>query len=539
MNPATFLRVLGPEPWRVAYVEPSIRPADGRYAENPNRWQHYYQFQVILKPDPGDPQERYLRSLTALGIDPLRHDIRFVEDNWEQPAIGAWGLGWEVWLDGQEITQFTYFQQAGGQALDPVSVEITYGLERIVMSLQGVETFVDLAWDDHLTYGDVNKVSEVEACRYNFELADIDRLKLLLETYQAEADAVLSAGLVDPAHDYVLKSSHAFNILDARGAIGVTERATQFGKMRSLALRVAQAYLDERQQLEFPWMDKWPAGKASRAQAKADGPVPQAAADFLLEVGTEELPAADLASARRQLETAVPELLATLRLDHTGIRILGTPRRLVVHIKELSPSQRDQVALAKGPPAERAFDPDGRPTAAAEGFARGKGIPVEALRVEQLDGGRYVVADIRQPGKPASDVLGEGIAGLIGALHFDRAMRWDASGASFSRPIRSLVALHGEHVVPLEVAGLSSGRETFGLRFEGEVTLGVRDPGEYFRWLEEQRIILAQDTRRAIIWEAAQSLAAEVGGSVEQDFGLAGRAGRFGGSPSSIPRFVP
>jgi glycyl-tRNA synthetase len=520
MNPATFLRVLGPEPWRVAYVEPSIRPADGRYAENPNRWQHYYQFQVILKPDPGDPQERYLQSLVALGIDPTQHDIRFVEDNWEQPAIGAWGLGWEVWLDGQEITQFTYFQQAGGQTLDPVSVEITYGLERIVMRLQRVETFVDIRWDDHLTYGDVNRVSEVEACRYNFEFADIERLKLLLQTYQAEADAVLNAGLVEPAHDYVLKSSHAFNILDARGAIGVTERAAQFGKMRGLALRVAQAYFEERQSLEFPWMDKWPNVAQSPRPSLADGPAPDSAADFVLEVGTEELPVGDLTSARGQLETAVPDMLEALRLEHAGVAILGTPRRLIIHVRDLAANQRDQVAVVKGPPAEKAFDTGGNPTQAAEGFARGRGVSVGALRVEEMDGGKYVVADLRQQGVPAGQVLGDGLASVLGGLRFDRAMRWDASGASFSRPVRSLLALHGEHLVPLNFAGLSSARETFGPRFGSESTHRVQDSAEYFQWLEAQGIVLDRDHRRTTIWEGAQSLASQVSGSVVEDAAL-------------------
>ncbi len=217
MNPATVLRVLGPEPWNVAYVEPSIRPDDGRYGENPNRWQHFYQFQVILKPDPGNPQELFLNSLVALGIDPAEHDIRFVEDNWEAPALGAWGLGWEVWLDGQEITQYTYFQQSGGHALDPVSVEITYGIERILMALQGVDNFLDIRWNDRLTYGQVSLQAEREYCGYNFEVADVDRLRRLFQEYVAEADACLQAGLVLPAHDYVLKCSHTFNLLDARG----------------------------------------------------------------------------------------------------------------------------------------------------------------------------------------------------------------------------------------------------------------------------------------------------------------------------------
>ena len=242
MNPATFLRVLGPEPWNVAYVEPSVRPDDGRYGENPNRLQQHYQFQVILKPDPGNPQEIYLKSLEAIGIDPRQHDIRFVEDNWESPALGAWGLGWEVWLDGQEITQFTYFQQAGGQVLEPVSVEITYGLDRIAIALQKVRSFRDIQWSSTRTAGDVNLMGEQEHSKYYFELADVDRLREMFKLFEQEANAALDAGLVLPAHDYILKCSHTFNILDTRGAIGVTERQAFFGRMRDLARRTAELY---------------------------------------------------------------------------------------------------------------------------------------------------------------------------------------------------------------------------------------------------------------------------------------------------------
>ncbi|MCI0773800.1 MAG: glycine--tRNA ligase subunit alpha, partial [Chloroflexi bacterium] len=208
MNPATFLRVLGPEPWRVAYVEPSVRPDDARYGENPNRMGLHYQYQVILKPEPGDPQELYLRSLKALGIDPQIHDIRFVEDNWEQPALAAWGLGWEVWLDGLEITQFTYFQQAGGQTLNPVSVELTYGLERILMAIQGVTHFGDIQWDERRTYGELNLAAEQQHSRYYFEVADVELLRREFDGYEAEAKRALEAGLTLPAYDQLLKCSH-------------------------------------------------------------------------------------------------------------------------------------------------------------------------------------------------------------------------------------------------------------------------------------------------------------------------------------------
>ncbi len=251
-NPATFLRVLGPEPWNVAYVEPSRRPTDGRYGENPNRLQHYYQFQVIMKPSPVNIQDLYLDSLKSFGIDPGRHDIRFVEDDWESPTLGAWGLGWEVWLDGMEITQFTYFQQAGGIDLKPVSVEITYGIERIAMYLQGVDNVYDLEWVEGIKYGDVHHQTEVEFSTYNFEEADVEMLSRLFEMHEKECIRVIERQLVFPAYDYVLKASHAFNLLDARGAISVTERAGYIGRVRNLARLCAEGYVAQREKMGYP-----------------------------------------------------------------------------------------------------------------------------------------------------------------------------------------------------------------------------------------------------------------------------------------------
>jgi glycyl-tRNA synthetase alpha chain len=252
MNPATFLRVLGPEPWNVAYVEPSRRPADGRFGENPNRLYQHHQFQVILKPNPPDVQELYLGSLKAIGIDPLEHDIRFVEDDWESPTLGAWGLGWEVWLDGMEVTQFTYFQEVGSLACKPVLGEITYGLERLAMYLQGKESIFDLVWTPGVSYGDVYHQNEVEQSRYNFELSNVDLLFRQFGEFEAEAKRLIEAQCVLPAYEMVLKSSHTFNLLDARGAISVTERAAYIGRVRTLARAVAQAYYESRERLGFP-----------------------------------------------------------------------------------------------------------------------------------------------------------------------------------------------------------------------------------------------------------------------------------------------
>ena len=251
---ATFLRAIGPEPWKAAYVQPSRRPKDGRYGENPNRLQHYYQYQVVLKPSPANIQQLYLESLAALGVDPKLHDIRFVEDDWESPTLGAWGLGWEVWLDGMEVTQFTYFQEVGSLPCKPVLGEITYGLERLALYLQGEESVFDLVWTPGVSYGDVYHQNEVEQSRYNFELSNADMLFGHFAQFEAEAKRLVEAQCVLPAYEMVLKCSHAFNLLDARGAISVTERATYIGRVRALSRAVAQAYYESRERLGFPML---------------------------------------------------------------------------------------------------------------------------------------------------------------------------------------------------------------------------------------------------------------------------------------------
>jgi glycyl-tRNA synthetase alpha chain len=255
-NPATLLRALGPEPWSVAYVEPSRRPTDGRYGENPNRLGHYYQYQVIIKPSPLDIQEMYLDSLRKLGVDPMDHDIRFVEDDWESPTLGASGLGWEVWLDGMEITQFTYFQQAGSVRLDPITAEITYGLERIAMYLQQKESVYDLRWNEKVTYGDVHKKGEWELSMYSFQLADVEMLLKMFEMCEHESLRMSEKRIVLPAYDFCLKCSHIFNVLDARGAISVAERTKYIERIRTLARLVAKNYLSQREEMGFPLLGK-------------------------------------------------------------------------------------------------------------------------------------------------------------------------------------------------------------------------------------------------------------------------------------------
>ena len=256
MSPYTFLKALGPEPWRVAYVEPSRRPADARYGENPNRVYQHHQYQVILKPSPDNIQELYLGSLMALGIDPVKHDIRFVEDNWEAPTLGAWGLGWEVWLDGMEITQFTYFQQIGGIDCELESAELTYGLERIAMYIQEKDNVFDIEWVNGITYGDIFKKAEVEHSLYSFEEADKNLLFSLFDSYEGEAKIIIEKDIILPAYDYVLKCSHVFNVLDARGAISVTERTGFISRVRNLARLIAQSYLKQREEMGYPLLNK-------------------------------------------------------------------------------------------------------------------------------------------------------------------------------------------------------------------------------------------------------------------------------------------
>ncbi|HLA43724.1 MAG TPA: glycine--tRNA ligase subunit alpha, partial [Aggregatilineales bacterium] len=523
-NPATLLRVLGPEPWRVAYVEPSVRPDDGRYGENPNRMQYYFQYQVILKPDPGNPQEIYLKSLEALGINPREHDIRFVEDNWENPALGAWGLGWEVWLDGQEISQYTYFQQAGGINLEPVSVELTYGLERIAIPLQGVDSVWDIEFTRGLTYGEMFHRAEVEHCTYYFELADVEGLRRTFDLYEQEHRRALEKKLVIPAYDYILKCSHLFNILDTRGAIGVTERAHFFRRMRAMTLNTAGAYVEQREAMEYPFFrmaKEWEIPYQNpELPALDDLPVPAHSADFLLEIGTEEMPAGDVDAAYAVLLDLSPALFEDLRLSNEGVEVYATPRRLVVVARNLAAIQKDETEAIKGPPANIAFDENGNPTKAAEGFARKNGVTADQLQRKTFDGGDYVVAVVERKGKSALPVLAETLPDFIGRIRFDKSMRWNASGVAFSRPIRWIVALYGSQVIPFEYARIMSSNSTRGLRPYGSPEMAVKDVKGYFHAMEAQGIILDLLARQQVIFEQAEALAEAVDGRIMEDPGL-------------------
>jgi glycyl-tRNA synthetase len=535
MNPATFLRVLGPEPWNVAYVEPSVRPDDGRFGQNPNRLQQHYQFQVILKPDPGNPQELYLHSLEALGIDPREHDIRFVEDNWDSPALGAWGLGWEVWLDGQEITQFTYFQQAGGINLNPNSVEITYGLDRIAIGLQRVSKFQDIQWSPDRTYGDVNHMGEVEHSQYYFDVADVERLKQMYTLFEEEARAALSSGLILPALDYILKCSHTFNILDTRGAIGVTERQVLFGKMRELSRSLADAYIEQRQKLEYPWLEEGKNKSHTVSHAKIEkAGILNERAGFLFEIGTEELPVADFTTMMTQLTERLPGWLDGVRLEHGAIRVVGTPRRIVILVDDLKTRQSDVKRIVKGPPAERAFDSKGKLTPAGEGFARSKGINPQDLKSYDMDGGKYAVANVEEKGKPALDILSTALPELVDGIKFEKSMRWNDSGVNFSRPIRWLLALLDGVIIPFEYAGVQSSNTTRGLRFYQPESRAVKNESEYLAFLESQGIILEPATRKAAIAKQIEDAFRSIKGDAKYDQGLLNEVTGLVETPSAV-----
>ena len=549
-NPATALRVLGPEPWRAAYVEPTVRPDDGRFGDNPNRMQKYYQYQVILKPDPGNPQELYLESLAALGIRQREHDIRFVEDNWESPALGAWGLGWEVWLDGQEITQFTYFQQAGGISLDPVSVEITYGIERIVLALQGVESAWQIDWMDGIQYGDVMLSDEVEHCRYYFEVADVDALRRVYDTYEREHARALEGDALISAYDYVLKCSHLFNVLDARGAIGVAQRANYFRRMRDMTQAVAAEYVSKREQLGFPLMKMASTWSAAPQQPAPPSPAPATApADVLIEIGVEEMPAQDAASALRQMTEATPHLFQSLRLDYASLHVQATPRRIALFARQVAPRQRDREVVAKGPPAKIAYDAEGQPTRAAIGFARSKGIDPADLQVQALDGGSYVTARLHHPGQPAIDLLSQHLPELIRSLKFDKTMRWNGSGVAFSRPLRWIVALFGGSVIPFEVAGVASGNITRGLRSHGSPAIQLGAASDYAQAMRDNQIILDVERRKGLIKRQIDDLARGIDAAVAPDDALLAEVanlveaptaflGRFDAQYLELPRAV-
>lgn len=503
-HPATVLRTLGSGPWRAAFVQPSRRPGDARYGDNPNRLGQYYQFQVILKPSPSDSQDLYLRSLDALGIDRRRHDLRFVEDDWESPTLGAWGLGWEVWLNGMEVSQYTYFQQVAGHALRPIPVEYTYGLERLTMALQGKRSVYDIEWVAGVTYGDVFHRNEVEQSSYNFELADTDWLFEQYRRADQECRRLCALGVALPAYDQAISTSHLFNLLLARGAISVAERARYIKGIRELAVRCSEVWLsDKAAAAEFVAPRSGPTGSSTG---------PTGPASLLIELVTEELPAS---MVRPALEALRLGLLGLLRdLEHGEVRTYATPRRLCVVIDDVAPSRPFSERVVTGPPADRCFDAAGKPTPAAIGFATGKGASVESLVLRPTPKGNVVALVVAEGGERAIDLVAAGLGSVVAGLPFTKSMEWGSGGPRFGRPLSRVNALLGSTVIPCEVMGIVAGNVSVGHRLANDPTFTFDSPAAWLSGLAARQVepdlAVREHQIRELLASALQALGADL-----------------------------
>jgi glycyl-tRNA synthetase len=518
-NPATFLRSLGPEPYRAAYIEPSRRPADGRYGTNPNRLQHYFQYQVVLKPSPPNIQDLYIQSLESIGFNLSEHDIRFVHDDWEAPTLGAWGLGWEVWMDGMEVTQFTYFQCVGGINLKPVTGEITYGIERLAMYLQKVNSVFDLQWNEELKYGDIYHRNEVEWSHYNFEHASTEMWFRHFNDYENEAQKMMKEGFPLPAYDFVMKASHAFNLLDARGAISVTERTGYISRIRDLTKMIAESYTKSREKLNYPLLSKFkpmpikeiqaadPTVRPIEEEFKADSTKSD---PFLLEIGSEELPATFVPIGCQNLEKAVKALLDKENIPYKSIKTYGTPRRLAISVEGLPYAKPAQVVEKKGPPVEQAYEVDGTVKPAGEGFFRTLGIaPVPlssirkskdgSLKVQQIKGIDYLFAYIDTPEVCTAEILAKHLPPLIANLEFPKKMHWGTLDITYARPIRWIVCLHGKHVIPFTVGDVNSGRLSYGHRQLRNYSFALLKAQDYVHILKEHKVMVDMTERKEAI----------------------------------------
>lgn len=512
-NPATFLRCLGPEPYRTAYVEPSRRPSDGRYGENPNRVQLFHQFQVLIKPSPPDIVSTYLASLEAIGLDLKRHDIRFVHDDWESPTLGAWGLGWEVWLDGMEITQFTYFQVVGSLPLKPVCAEITYGLERLAMHLQNVDSLFDVKWNRTLTLRDISHRSEVEWSAYNFTLASTKMWLRHFDDYEEEAKSLIAKNLPIPAYDFIIKASHAFNMLEARGILSVTERTGYITSLRELSRLIATEYLRSREQLGFPLLTPQKSHRTPKLPAISSVFDPARTRDLLVEIGAEPLPALFLPTGRAGLEKAVRDHLNAHALHYEKVTSYATPQRLAVIVHGLVEGCLPQTLVKRGPSLSVAFDDGGQLTPQGFGFLRSIGLPtttlaevqqgkVEALEIQQA----HLYGKSTQPGICTLQLLAHTLPSLIAHLPFPKKMRWGDLDISYARPIRWITALFGNQVIPFQVGQVRSGRRTFGHAQRAARWISLRSPKEYAAKLKKAFVLADVEERKQRILKQLHAL---------------------------------
>lgn len=523
-HPATFLGAIGPEPTRAAYVQPSRRPTDGRYGDNPNRLQHYFQYQVVLKPSPADFQELYLGSLLRLGIDPLLDDIRFVEDDWESPTLGAWGLGWEVWLNGMEITQVTYFQQAGGLECRPVTGEITYGLERIAMYVQGVDDVFELDWNDDVSYRDLYHQNEYEQSKYNFETADTENLFMQFRTCEAECDKLTELKLPLPAYEQVLRASHIFNLLDARRTIGVTERAVYIGRVRALARSVAQCYFESRQSKNFPRFRDSATAEPRKSSPRTKLPETdelEFTAPLLVEFGTEELPPHAIpklgAAFESELKKALLEDQLIASIDEPS-KWYATPRRIAVAIENVQSRRDDVEKIRKGPSLEKAFDADGSPSKAAQGFASACGVAFDALETLENENGKFLAYRFIEYGRSATELIPNCVQTAVSHLPVPKRMRWGDFEHEFVRPLHWVMLLHGKQVIPCEIFGVASGNQSEGHRFQGKRQISVKNAKDYVDSLFRAGSVMAdRGARNAVIRQQMLELETQIEGTALKD----------------------
>ncbi len=529
-NPITFLRSLGPEPYNAAYVEPSRRPSDGRYGNNPNRVQHYFQYQIILKPSPLDIQQKYLQSLNALGFNLSNHDIRFVHDDWESPTLGAWGLGWEIWIDGMEVSQFTYFQSVGGIALKPITGEITYGLERLAMYIQDVNTIYDIKWNETLTYGDIYYQNEVEWSTYNFEEANTAMWFRHFDDFEDEAHRLIETNLTLPAYDFVMKASHAFNILDARGVISVTERATYIRRIRELSCRIAQNYIHLRKAKGHPLL---------RGDVKTEEIVapeekeysfnPKKTDDFLFEIGSEELPQTFIDIGCNNLKKAFEALFKEYDLGYREIKVYGSPRRIATLVTDLVQGKGKKLIERKGPATLTAFDKEGNLTKAGSGFFRSinknpitlaelKTKTDKELEIRTIKSTDYLYAILQEPAIATATILSKHLAKLISQLDFPKKMQWSNIGLSYARPIHSIVALFGKETIPFSIANITASNISYGHPQLCPGQFKIDKAAHYLSDLKKHHVLVNVEDRLKIIRTQLTDIEDQIGGyAVRQD----------------------
>lgn len=534
-NPATFLRCLGPEPYHSAYLEPSRRPSDGRYGTNPNRLQHFFQYQVLLKPSPLNMQEIYLQSLEAIGFNLQEHDIRFVHDDWESPTLGAWGLGWEVWMDGMEVTQYTYFQSVGGQMLKPISGELTYGVERLAMYLQNVNSIYDVQWNETLTYGDIYQQNEREFSHYNFEEANTEMWFRHFQDFETEARKLIANKLPLPAYDFIIKASHAFNMLDARGVISVTERTGYITRIRSLACEVAQAYEQSREEQKHPFTERYQKKSALEQHPLTPAPLkmdkellkatPNMHEDYLLEIGSEELPATFVPIGCHNLEKQMRALLEKEEIPFKSISTYGTPRRLAVYVHQLAMAKPVKTEERRGPSISLAFDAQGAVTKPGMGFFRSihkEPLSLQEIRagkeptlsIKEMKGCEYLTASITTPGRSTAEILQEKLPELILSIDFPKKMRWSDLDISYARPLHWFVSLFGDHVVPFQIAYITAGRESYGHKQLHPWAFAIVKASDYLAILRDHNVMVDIEERTQSIHKQLDDIEASTQGVV-------------------------